>query len=81
VTLIMALANSHGEAKSKAEQEAEALKTVKGAIDALDEATGRLHKSKQQQIADSAAATQGLLRRRSRIGRCWRRSSRATPIS
>jgi hypothetical protein len=62
VTLIMALANSHGEAKSKAEQEAEALKTVKGAIDALDEATGRLHKSKQQQIADSAAATQGLLR-------------------
>jgi hypothetical protein len=50
------------ETKTKAEKEAEALKTVKGAIEALDEATGRLHKSKQQQIADSQAATQAHLK-------------------
>jgi hypothetical protein len=62
VTLIMALASSHGEAKTKAEEEADALKTVKGAIEALDEATGRLHKSKMQQIDDSARATTALLK-------------------
>lgn len=57
VTLVMALAGASEQVKTKAEREAEALKTVQGAIDALDQATGRLHKTKQQEIADSAAAT------------------------
>ena len=48
-----------GDAASK---EADALKTVEGATKALDDATGRLHKSKQQQIDDSNRASQALLK-------------------
>lgn len=61
ITLVMALAGASEEVKTKAEKEADALKTVTGSIDALDDATGRLHKSKQQEIADSAAAARGHL--------------------
>jgi hypothetical protein len=50
------------EAGTAADKEAEALKTVEGAVDALDKATGRLNKTKAQQIEIGERATTQLLK-------------------
>lgn len=50
------------EGADAADKNAAALRTVKGATEALDEATGRLHRTKQQEITDSDVATKALLR-------------------
>lgn len=49
-------------AKTKAEQQADSLKTLKGATDALDEATGRLNKTKREEIAIGDAAVRATLK-------------------